>query len=220
MSAATRAIRVAGQRSMRAGAAALLTGAALISGCVNAPPSNPGRTTVILLPDQEGHVGGVSVTSAAGSRELDQAYGAVTIAGGRQLTMSDQAPAREPVMAHYQSLLASHPTRPRSLVLHFVLDTTTLTERSKALLPEVFKAARERKPTEITVYGHADAIGPDKHNLVLSEQRARAIAELLKKSDPSLSDIRVQFFGDKLPLVRPAGNAPEPRNRRVEVEIL
>ena len=207
------------RRSMRAGLV-LLAAAVLAAGCATPPPPNPGRTTVILLPDQEGHVGGVSVTSSAGTRDLEQAYSAVTVAGSHQITMAGTPPEREPVMAQYQRLLDSHPSKPRSLVLYFVLDTTTLTDRSKALLPDVFKAARERKPTEITVYGHADAIGSDKRNLVLSEQRARAIAELLKKSDPSLTDIRVQFFGDKVPLFRTAGNLPEPRNRRVEVEIL
>jgi outer membrane protein OmpA-like peptidoglycan-associated protein len=84
----------------------------------------------------------------------------------------------------------------------------------------MLRVARERKPTEIAVYGHADASGSEERNTKLSAERARVVADLLRKSDPSLDNIQVQFFGDREPLVPSEGRAPEPRNRRAEVVIL
>lgn len=207
---------MAGFRRVSAGcAAAICCAAAVLAGCASL---HGGRTAVILLPDEDGHVGAVSVTSAGGTRALDSAYAQVTVSGA---TASPAAPAdlgRASVEKSYDELLRAQPTRPRSFTLNFLLDSTTLTDESKALLPEVLRIARERAPTEIAVFGHADASGTELHNTRLSAERARSVAALLRKADPAIADIDVQWFGDRQPLVR--SEAREPRNRRVEIQIL
>lgn len=191
------------------GVAFLLAGCASLGG---------GRTSVILLPDEDGHVGAVSVTSAGGTRPLDEAFAQVAV-NGRAAAPAAPAPlGRAAVEKSYEDLLRAQPSRPRSFTLNFLLDSTTLTDEAKALLPDVLRAARERAPTEITVFGHADASGSELHNTRLSAERARAVAALLRKADPAMVDIDVQWFGDRQPLVR--SDAREPRNRRVEIQIL
>jgi outer membrane protein OmpA-like peptidoglycan-associated protein len=118
----------------------------------------------------------------------------------------------------YDELLRAQPSRPRNFTLNFLLDSTVLTDESKALLPEVLRVARDRAPTEVTVFGHADASGSELHNTRLSADRARMVAALLRKADPTMVDIDVQWFGDRLPLVR--SDSREARNRRVEIQIL
>ena len=186
-----------------------------LGGCASAP-----RTTVVLLPDADGHVGAVVVSDAAGSQRIDQAYHAVTIADAKAKPSASTPRGQAPVEGAYGALLKAEPSKPAQFVLNFVLDTATLTPESKALLPEVLKAARERKPTEITVFGHADAIGTEQRNLQLSCERARAVAEWLRKADPTLDRVEVQYFGDRVPLYPSDGHSPEPRNRRAEVVIL
>jgi outer membrane protein OmpA-like peptidoglycan-associated protein len=178
----------------------------------------PGRTTVILMPDEDGHVGAVSVASAGGARNLDAAFSEITVTTAATPPAPMHALGRASVEKDYEDLLRAQPLKPRTFTLNFLLDSTALTEESRALFPIVLQAAREGRPTEITVFGHADASGTEQHNTRLSADRARLVASLLRKADPTIEDIDVQWFGDRAPLVR--SETREPRNRRVEIQIL
>jgi peptidoglycan-associated lipoprotein len=188
---------------------------AMLGGCAVSP-----RTTVVLLPDEDGHVGTVVVTGGGGQQRIDQAYNAVSVFEPASKPSDAKPEEQAEIEQRYELLLKAQPTKPLSFVLYFVLDGVALTERSRSLLPEMIKAARARKPTEITVYGHADASGTEQRNERLSQARAQAVAELLRKSDPDFAQIEVQYFGDRSPLVPNVGQRPEPRNRRAEVVIL
>jgi peptidoglycan-associated lipoprotein len=195
--------------------------AALAAGCATPPP--PPRapaTTVILLPDDDGHVGSVVLSTASGTQQLDRAYSYARV-DQNALTPTSAMPMEQgAVEAAHAGLLAAQPGAPRTFVLHFLLNQSALTEESKALLPAVLAAARARKPTEITLFGHADASGTEQLNMKLSAERARIVAELLRARAPELDRIQIQYFGDKAPLVQTDRRRPEPRNRRVEVMIL
>ncbi|HEX4510293.1 MAG TPA: OmpA family protein [Burkholderiaceae bacterium] len=188
---------------------------AAVCGCASGP-----RTTVILLPDADGHVGAVSVRGAARSEVIDQAFDGVTVRG-RAAVPSSQAPVGEPaVVSAYGALMKAQPPRPVTFVLQFERDTVTLTEESKALIPAMIDAERRRAPTEVAVFGHADSTGSEHHNFKLSRQRAQAVADLLMQADPTLRRIDVEAFGDQMPLPGTLSLGPEPRNRRAEVQIL
>lgn len=200
-------------------AAALLS--SVISGCATPPPAPPGpTTTVVLLPDEEGRVGAVSVASAGGAQTIDSAFTSVEVRATGAPPSSPQQRGSASVESSFAQLLAAQPAKPLAFILNFKLDSSALTDESRLRLPTLLQAARQRKPTEITVFGHADAIGPERRNLELSAQRAQVVAELLRKSDPDAGTIAVQSFGDKVPLVPEKPGVPEPRNRRVEVQIL
>lgn len=192
-----------------------------LGGCATPPPAaTQPKTTVILLPDSDGHVGAVRVTNGAGSQMLDKAYSSAT--SELQSVKAPQAHdgTAAAVESVYADLLKAQPSPPRSFVLYFQLDQTQLTDASKAQLAAVLQTARQRKPTEITVFGHADSSGSDERNLKLSADRARLVAEMLRAHDPDVGPIEIQFFGDKAPLVPSAPGTPEPRNRRAEIVIL
>jgi len=193
----------------------LVAAAAGLVGCASTP-----ATTVVLLPDEDGHVGAVVVSDPAGGQRMDQAFGAVTVARAGQKPSGVTPRGEASVARTYGDLLRAQPRKPISFTLYFLLDSTALTDESKALVPEVIESARGRKPTEIAVYGHADASGTERHNDKLSEERARLIADMLRRSDPAFDEIDVQFFGDHVPAVPTEGRVPEPRNRRAEVVIL
>jgi outer membrane protein OmpA-like peptidoglycan-associated protein len=195
------------------------------SGCasqatVPSAPVDTSRTTVVLMPDEDGNVGAVSVTTRDGSQNVDKAYNFTTVEGAHSRPSEIQLMGEERVNTAFSDILKAQPSKPKSFILYFVLDRTVLTEESKAVLPAVFEAVRERKPTEITIFGHADAIGSEERNVKLSADRASAVAEILRKHDPTLGRIEVQFFGDKEPLVPSSPHVPEPRNRRAEIMIL
>lgn len=194
----------------------LLVGAAavMVTGCASAP-----STRVILLPDEEGHVGAITVSSPGGTQPVDQPYGGVDILSAKDAPAAPRVHVQAEVEKTYARLLAAQPTKPVTVILNFTLDSTTLTAASAAQLPDVLKAVRNRMPTVVMVYGHSDSIGNDQRNLKLSADRATAVAQLLRKQDPSLP-VEVRYFGDKSPLYPAADGVAEPRNRRVEVVIL
>lgn len=197
-------------------AALLLFAAAALGGCATHPST---RTTVVLLPDEDGKVGAVSVSTPSGTQLLHEAFSYSSGNGPHAAPSKARTIGRDTVDAAYGALLRAQPQQPRTFVLNFLLDKTELTEESKAMLPALFGAVRERKPTTITVFGHADAIGSQERNLKLSADRAEAAAQLLRANDPTLNDIEVQFFGDTKPMTPSGARASEPRNRRVEILI-
>ncbi len=195
---------------------ALLVAAAVLGGCATRPQPAVG-TTVVLLPDEDGKVGAVSVASSSGTESLGGEY-TYTRVDAAAVAPSRASPVdRGALEKDYGLLLKGQPPMPRTFILYFLLDKTELTEESKAMLPTVLAAIRERKPAGITVFGHADATGSPARNLKLSADRAEAAASLLRTNDPSLKDIEVQFFGETKPLTQ---SGPEARNRRVEILIL
>lgn len=199
-------------------AAPLLLAIALLGGCATQPPTST-RTTVVLMPDEDSTVGAVSILTASGSQRLDKAFSYTSVNGSHAAPSKARALGRDTIDTAYGALLKAQPPKPTTFILQFLLDKTELTEESKAMLPALFGAVRERKPTSITVFGHADATGSKEWNLKLSADRAETAANLLRTNDPSLKDIEVQFFGEAKPLTPSGSRASEPRNRRVEILI-
>jgi outer membrane protein OmpA-like peptidoglycan-associated protein len=191
------------------------------AGCATPPPPAPlPRTTVVLMPDEDGRVGAVSVSTDAGMQTIDRAFNASTVVGahGRPSAMADVGEGA--TMTGYDTLIAAQPLRPVHFTLNFVNNKSVLTEESRAQIPAVMNAIRTRKPTEISIFGHTDSTGTEQYNMQLSAERAKAVATLLRKQDPTLDHIEIKFFGDKEPLVHVDGKTAEPRNRRAEVMVL
>ena len=191
---------------------ALLAAAGVLSGCASS------ATKVTLLPDQSGHVGAVTVSDAQGQQRIDQAFNTVAVEQS-SAPGAPRANDRQAFEKNHRALLDAQPTPPRSFTLNFLFDSMVLTPESKQMLPEVLQSVRDRSPTEVTVYGYADASGTVAHNMALSAQRAQAVARLLKQIDPKLP-MDVRYFGDKAPLVPTPPGVREPRNRRAEIVVL
>src|SRR5690554_2275975 len=170
------------------------------------------------MPDRDGQVGAVVVGNAHGQQQIDRAYGSVE-AHADAAPRSLDADSRESFEARHRALLDAQPEPPLSFVLNFRFDSMELTPESERLLPEMLATVRDRQPTEVTVFGYADATGTPEYNLALSAERARAVAAMLRKIDPALP-MEVDWFGDRSPLVPTPRGVPEPRNRRAEILVL
>jgi peptidoglycan-associated lipoprotein len=202
-------------------AVVLIAMAVVAGGCASvATPVEGLRTTVVLLPDEDGHVGAVLVTTPEGTQKVDKAYAFTTVDGARSLPSELRMMGEEQVNAIFAQIIKAQPSKPKSITLYFILDSVALTPESNAILPTLFEAVREHKPTEISIFGHTDAIGSEERNVKLSADRARAIETILRKRDPDLGQITVQSFGSQEPLIPSAPHVPEPRNRRAEIIIL
>ena len=172
---------------------------------------------VLLLPDQDGHVGSVVVKNDQGSQTLTQAGTATRLPTGAAPGAPETLSAQEQEQVFGPAMRAL-PTKPVKFILYFVSDGVQLTPESLAQLPGVQAKAMERQTRDIAVVGHASKSGVEAYNIELSRKRAEAVRTLLVKAGLAAGDIEVTSHGSGNPLVQ-SSNPNEPKNRRVEVTI-
>jgi len=177
-------------------------------------------TTLILMPDESGKVGAITVKTPGEFRVIDKAYYAVTAKEGSSRLSETQALSEAQVNQEYADLLKAQPAKPSTFMLYFVSGSSDLVKESQAMIPQVIERIKAKMPTEISIIGHTDTTGSDNSNDKLPLERARAIEKILKDSIPSLHEVDVLFFGSKDLLVPTPPNIHEPRNRRVEILVL
>ncbi len=131
----------------------LLLALALLGGC-----GKP-RNVVQLMPDPDGHVGQVVVTTRAGTAELTQAGCAVRVADAKSAPLPPEFLTETEAEALFGPARRALPTKPVRFILYFESETTRLTPESQALLSKVLETAKERSSRDIAVVGHASAAG-------------------------------------------------------------
>lgn len=74
--------------------------------------------------------------------------------------------------------------------------------------------------TEILVAGHTDNVGTEQYNMTLSQQRANAVANVLKANNVSRSRLTILGYGEKTPVAENTTESGREQNRRVEFAIV
>jgi outer membrane protein OmpA-like peptidoglycan-associated protein len=177
---------------------------------------------IVLLPDQDGKGGVITVTTKGGSQILDKPGYAIEV---EDLNKPPIAPKRveekeiTDVFAPALSALPDAANRFILFILYFERDTTKLTHESNDLLAEVQRTIKSRKSKEVYVVGHTDLVGTEAYNARLSSRRANYVRDLLVSSGIKPKTLFVSFYGKARPLVPTKDEVPEPRNRRVEIIV-
>jgi len=197
----------------RAGLILLLTG--LLGACASEPPRT--REFVVLVPDRDGRLGAVAVTSEYGNATLDKPYLAFRYEHGGRV---ETAPVtQEEVRQTFAVAIAAQPLRPVSFMLYFLEGTDEYTAESKAAFEKIFSEIARRKVAEIAVIGHTDTVGRIEFNDTLSLRRAERVRkDFTDRGIPNLA-INVAGRGEREPIVPTADEVSEPRNRRVEINV-
>lgn len=112
---------------------------------------------------------------------------------------------------------APAPVETTSSVLYFPFDSYALSDSAKAALNELIKYLKNAGPVKITINGHADRVGSDSYNMVLSEERATYVMKALSAAGIPKSEMQYFAFGASDPAVPTPNNVPEPKNRRVQI---
>jgi len=181
-------------------------------------PPDPVAEKIILLPSDDGSVGSVIVTSAAGTATLDQAYEAVDVTTSGQLASAQESEAS--VVASYGKVLEAAPPPEVTFVLYFESGSIdTLTPSSQAKVEQLRKVLLQRPAPEIAVVGHTDTTGDEAYNDALSLERARVVQQRIEEVGISAVSIQSSGRGERELLVQTADRVDEPRNRRVEITI-
>lgn len=102
----------------------------------------------------------------------------------------------------------------------FAFNSSTLNQRSYAVLDRVADTLREYDQTLIEVAGHTDSIGSEAYNQRLSEQRAQSVANYLISRGISGQRLMVFGAGEMHPVASNETEAGRAENRRVELTIV
>jgi outer membrane protein OmpA-like peptidoglycan-associated protein len=177
------------------------------------------RTVVIVLPDDQGSVGKVEVSTAAGTRVLDEAGEATVVESPDSLPEEPFLMEEEEIRSLFGPALEAQPRKPATFTLYFRKDSTGLTEESLALMAGIVEEAGARRSADVSVVGHTDRVGDEEYNLDLSTKRAEAVRDLLVTGGIDPSILHATSHGEDNPLVPTEDEVPEPLNRRVEVTV-
>jgi outer membrane protein OmpA-like peptidoglycan-associated protein len=186
---------------------------ALLAGC--APKQ---KTTVVLVPDDEGRTGAIVINGGDTEIVIKKPFTATRL-DSRTSPSEPEALAAEDVERTWGRAMAVQPKRAARFVLYFKMDSTELTQESEELMDDILAAAEERLATDISVVGHADRAGEEDYNMKLSTDRARVVAARLVDMGIGDAILHITSHGENDPLVPTEDGVPEPRNRRVEVVV-
>jgi outer membrane protein OmpA-like peptidoglycan-associated protein len=215
---------------MRAAVWAWLAGLGLLlhalHGCTSAPPppavpaSAPVPASVfVLLPDDSGLTGQITVSNSGGTRELTRAGEAVRISALASAPSAPFVMSSDEVTRVLGAAIAAQPGPPARFLLYFEGDSDTLTPESRVHLGEVVRSVVERRAIDVSIIGHTDTVGSRAYNFRLGLRRAVRVQEAIRQLPIDQSILRVDSHGKDAPLVQTGDNVPEPRNRRVEVTV-
>lgn len=101
----------------------------------------------------------------------------------------------------------------------FSFDAFELKPSSKKELDEIHDYLVLNNRLKIQVSGHTDAIGDEKYNIKLSENRAKAVVRYLVDKGIDRSRVFYQGFGSKKPILGNKTTIGRKGNRRVEFSI-
>ena len=102
----------------------------------------------------------------------------------------------------------------------FAIGSSELSPKARDLLKAMASVLKRYASTHIDVDGYTDTAGGAALNLRLSQQRAKAVADVLLAEGVAAARVTVKGFGESFPRVPTRDGVNEPRNRRVEITLV
>lgn len=101
----------------------------------------------------------------------------------------------------------------------FDFDSAAIRSNAQATYAKIADVLKDYDKTVIHVLGHTDSTGSDAYNMRLSEQRASAVAAVLRGNGVVPARILTEGRGESEPVADNSTAAGQARNRRVDIVI-
>lgn len=144
-------------------------------------------------------------------------------APGQGVPSSQPPPASSPAVSPQAIARTEYPAlvrdRPKTAALiHFDTNSARIRSDAYPLLNEYVSALRGATLGDavLVIAGHTDAVGSDRHNLRLSEQRAQAVRDYLVARGIAPQRLIARGFGEAYPVASNATEDGREMNRRSE----
>jgi outer membrane protein OmpA-like peptidoglycan-associated protein/Tol biopolymer transport system component len=104
--------------------------------------------------------------------------------------------------------------------INFESNSAVLTEASFVELRRVIQLLKENPGLKVEIAAHTDDVGSDSYNFILSEKRAKSVAEFLLQNNILSDRFISKGYGESLSKVPNTNEVNRGVNRRVELKIL
>jgi outer membrane protein OmpA-like peptidoglycan-associated protein len=104
--------------------------------------------------------------------------------------------------------------------VNFAFNSFELSSRAKAILDKELTILQEVPDAKFEIAGHADSIGSEVYNQILSERRAESVKDFLVSRGVSRNRITVMGYGESVPIASNDTEEGRAQNRRVEMNIM
>jgi OOP family OmpA-OmpF porin len=183
----------------------------LLGGCAT--------SSLVLLPDDEGHQGSVAVLETDG-----KPTGSVISQGNSRTKLGDANAAPKPLgekglRPEEAALLSTLPPPAKSFTLYFDQGTVTPTAGSQSVLTALRAEIASRSGPQVEVTGHTDTVGSQDDNDRLSAQRAEEVLNWLAGQGFDRSLMSATGRGERDLKEPTVDNFSSATNRRVEVIV-
>lgn len=108
----------------------------------------------------------------------------------------------------------------RSFLVFFDWDKANVTANAQDVLRSIYRKAKDFTGITYQLVGHADRSGTDSYNMGLSKRRAQAVKRELESLGVKSGDIKLDWKGERDPLVPTKDGIREPQNRRTEIKLM
>jgi len=177
------------------------------------------KTRFVLLPDPEGKVGQIEVSTSAGSQRLDKPWESTEVVSPDRIPGRPQIMDEKEVKDIFKDALEAQPKPPAVFIMYFMSGSAELTDKSLQLIPEILEAIKLQKSNYVRVIGHTDTVASNEYNRRLSRLRAKSVADVLVSRGVDRAIVEIEFYGEEKLLIETPDGVAEPRNRRVEIII-
>lgn len=190
---------------------AIFVAALMLGGCAT--------SSLVLLPDEEGHTGAVAVLESKG-----RPTGALIAEANSRTKLGAATPVARPLgrkglKVGEAALVGALPPPAKSFILYFEQGTTTLTPQSKTVLGLIRQELAGRSGPELEVTGHTDTVGSEADNDRLSMSRAEEVVGWLASQGFDRSIMSAVGRGERQLMQPTMDNVDSAANRRVEVVV-
>lgn len=171
------------------------------------------KQLVVVLPEEDGSIGGVVLSIAGGGDlVLDKPFAAGSDSGAVAVGEGE-------IREAFSSALSARPIAPSFFKVLFDSGSSRINPAGMDVVQKVVADIRARPVAEVVLIGHADALGGDAANTRLSRRRARAIRAAITAELDTADEVEFEIdgLGERALEIPTQGN--EPGNRRVEVTV-
>lgn len=177
------------------------------------------KTRFVLLPDPDGKVGEIEVSTSLGSQKLDKPWDSTEVVSPDRIPGKPEVMDEREVRDIFKDALEAQPKPSVVFTIHFRSGSTQPTGQSLRLIPEILDAIKSRKTNHVQVIGHTDTVASSEYNRNLSRLRAKSVAEILISKGVDRTILEIEFYGEEKLFVETPDDVTEPRNRRVEIIV-
>ena len=174
---------------------------------------------VAILEDGADRPSALEVTTTDGSVELTSPGSATLVSATTGALTDPQVLPPDLTDTLFGDAIDAEPMPPDRFILYFEDGSTDLNEDSRGRLTDLLRAIELRDGARVDVIGHADRVGPEPLNAILSRRRAEVVARLIVDQAAETPVMTIGSYGEQDPVVPTADEVAEPQNRRVEVTV-